>query len=609
MCRILFIIIMSVASVFLFKDAHAQRPNHLALARNYVAQGQTDSALMMYKIAYEAAPFEVKLYNEYLTLLLDNKYYEQADALTNRMAQLRPEDANMMLDKAKILELQGKNKEKEKLIQTLIQQQYTKNTYHIHQLANAFVSRQMIDEAVELYEKATKHHNNTQIFSKELMNLYLEQGHVDRVIPYFAEFIPYYPNLNEDIKSKILKLIDKDAKNKSLIEKALNKEIKKNNAYINEYISLLNWLKQLDGDRSAALEELIKINKNNSSIGIQDIIKLGQEAMVNNEFTVAHQAFSYLEKSTDRHVKEIALTYLIRNNYRQLYQQKPVSPSLVAETLNRFAEYFELFPQKAVGIEYLWYADVVSKFDKRPEVGIEMMNNLLSKPQLPQQIIGIGKLLLGDFYLFSGKIWDANLSYAQVDKLFKQDKLGEEARYKQAKLAFYRGDFKWAQNQLDVLKASTTELISNDAMQLSIMITENTVNDTLTEPLKRFAKADLMMYQQQYAEAVEILKSIIETYPENDIIDDVYLLLGQVAVESGQYAEAVGYFNKIITDFYDDVLADDALKRLAQLYHKHLNDKANAIKYYEKLITDFPNSSLVPESRSDYNALIQSNKL
>lgn len=36
------------------------------------------------------------------------------------------------------------------------------------------------------------------------------------------------------------------------------------------------------------------------------------------------------------------------------------------------------------------------------------------------------------------------------------------------KLAYYRGDFKYAQGLLDVLKAATSELVANDAMQLSV---------------------------------------------------------------------------------------------------------------------------------------------
>jgi len=583
---------------------HAQpRPNALSLARHYVANQQIDSALVMYQIAYEEAPFDVKIYNEFLSHLKDQKKYKESEALIKRMMALRPEDMNMALDMVELLKLQGQDKQSKKLVDSLISVQYKKSSYYVHNLANALISRQMIDPAVHLYEKATEHSGNTQIYGKELMNLYLEQGHIDSVIPYFAEFLPYYPNLNEDLKSKILKLIDKDPQNKRKIEKALQAEIKKNNNYVSEYISLMNWLKQLDGQKEDALNELIKVNKSNPQAGIQEIMQIGQEALINKNFSLGQKAFTYLMSSKDAHTSLVGQKSLIKNYYYQMYHQKPVNTQVLDEALQLFEKYFNENEQRKKEIEYLWYADVIARFTKQPELAIQMIEKLLAQPQIPQQMVGTAKLLLGDFYLFAGQLWNANLTYAQVDKLFKQDKMGEEARYKQAKLAFYRGDFKWAQNQLNVLKASTTELISNDAMQLSILISENSFLDTMVTPLKMYAQADLLMYQQNYLEAQDVLKNIITTYPENDLNDDVYLLLGQIAMELGQFSDAVTYYKMIVEHYYNDVLADDALLRLAQVYHHHLNDHTLAQMYYEQLIVDFTNSSLVPLARAEYQIL------
>lgn len=607
MKRFFFITLLLIFGSFV--KSFSQNNSPLSLARNYIVMGNVDSAIFAYQFAYDNAPFDVKLYNEYLSVLMEHKKYDKAEKLINRMIELRPEDPNMVLDKAQLLFLNGNKKEYRKIIEELIDMQYKKNSYHVNNLANAFISRKMIDEAVLLYERATAHHQHTQIFGKELMNLYLEQGHIDRVIPYFAEYLPYYPNLNEDLKSKILKLIEKDPKNKEKIEKALSKEIKKNNEYLNEYLSLMNWLKQLDGNKNDALDELISINKKNPEAGLHDIIQIGNDAINANDYIVGEKAFSYLLQSKNEHVRELAYAGILKNNYYHLYHQRPYTRELVMKTLQMFESYFKLYPTKKREIEYVWYADVIAKFDRKPDVAIQMMNNLLEEPNLPKRHIGIIKLSLGDFYLFSGKVWDANLSYAQVDKLFRQDKFGEEARYKQAKLAFYRGDFKWAQNQLNVLKASTTELISNDAMQLSILITENSFNDTVSEPLKKYAKADLLMYQQQYDEAEKELKDILELYPEHDLVDDVYLLLGNLSVDYGKFSEAVTYYKMIIEKYYDDVIADDALLRLAQVYNFQLNDKENAKIYYEKLITDFTNSSLVSIARAEYLKLTTTNKL
>src|SRR5690606_25809785 len=154
-------------------------------------------------------------------------------------------------------------------------------------------------------------------------------------------------------------------------------------------------------------------------------------------------------------------------------------------------------------------------------------------------------LQLGDYFVLQGKVWDASLTYSQVDKAFKEDMLGEEARFRNAKLAYYRGDFEWAQGQLSVLKASTSELIANDALYLSVLITENIPPDSNLVPLQKFAYADLLLFQNKDKEAEKLLDSVSQAYPKHPLNDDILLLRAKMAVKHRAYNDALTYLKEI----------------------------------------------------------------
>jgi len=249
------------------------------------------------------------------------------------------------------------------------------------------------------------------------------------------------------------------------------------------------------------------------------------------------------------------------------------------------------------------YAMVKARYAHKVDTAIAILEEAINAPNVKRNIAANSKLDLGDYYLLQGKIWDASLVYSQVEKAYKEDVLGEEARFRNAKLSYYRGDFKWAQGQLSVLKASTTELIANDALYLSVLITENMPPDSNLTPLLRFAAADLMLFQNKTQASDKLLDSISTAFPENPLLDDVYLLRAKIAEEEGRNTDAVTYLEKILKDYGEDVLGDDAAFKLGQLYDEKIKDKTKALQYYELLITTYPGSTYIQTARTRYQKL------
>ena len=234
---------------------------------------------------------------------------------------------------------------------------------------------------------------------------------------------------------------------------------------------------------------------------------------------------------------------------------------------------------------------------------IDLLKEVLLIPRLKAQNRAKAKLELADIYLFIGEIWDASLLYSQVEKDFKHDQLGEQAKFKNAKISFYTGDFAWAKTQLNVLKASTSKLIANDAMRLSIMITDNIGIDTLEAPLLLFAQADLLAYQNKNDEALAMLDSLKRSFPTHTISDDIYYKRYQINYSQRKYREAASNLQSIINDYSDDILADDAIYNLAVMNEEKFDNETKAAELYKKLMFDYQGSIYVVDSRKRFRSL------
>ncbi|MEO7174818.1 MAG: hypothetical protein ABIV51_03190, partial [Saprospiraceae bacterium] len=248
-------------------------------------------------------------------------------------------------------------------------------------------------------------------------------------------------------------------------------------------------------------------------------------------------------------------------------------------------------------------ADLQGRYLNNIPKGIALLEELLRLGGVAPETQGQAKLMLGDYQLILGEEWEATLLYSQVDKEFNEGPLGEDARFRNAKLAYYQGDFEWAQAQFDILKSATSKVISNDAIDQSVFIMENMGLDTVETPMLMYAEAELLVFQHKYSGAFAKLDSIRQLYPKHELEDDILYLEAHTDVLLKDYANAETNFTKVFTDYKDEIRADNALFELAELYENQLNDPEKAKVLYEKLFIDFTNSTLATEARKRFRVL------
>jgi tetratricopeptide (TPR) repeat protein len=250
----------------------------------------------------------------------------------------------------------------------------------------------------------------------------------------------------------------------------------------------------------------------------------------------------------------------------------------------------------------LEYAELEALHLNNIPKAISILDELIHLPNLPRPTLGQAKLNLGDYYLIEGDNWESTLLYSQVDKAYKEDQLGEEARFRNARLSYFSGDFTWAQKQFEILKNATSRYISNDAIDLSVFISDN-LKDSVNAPLQYFAEAELLSFQNKHDEALEKLDSIIFLFPNHDIVDDVIYQRARIYSSLKKWEQAIPLYETVVEKYKEGIRCDNSLFELAEIYDFKLNDKEKAKNYYEKIFIEFSNSTFAVEARKRFRVL------
>ena len=538
-----------------------------------------------------------RFFSPYLDSLIERKEYKHAEKLVQE--KLKHADGLnyplLLIDLGSVYESQGKTvKSKE---------QYDKSIEAINgddvvtrTLARAFTDMEKYDLAANVYERAEKILMNPYMYVQELAVLYAKSGNLEKSADLVLTGLPgQIPNA-EQAKTLLLKVINNDQAQLSQLQKILLRKINEQPENV-FYVEILTWIYTQKNDWDGALLQIEALDARYNETG-KRLLDFARFAVIEHQYEVADKAYADITaKGADGRYFLTAWSEQLGAGLARLKYDPALVRHGVVDTLLSGYDSFQLaYPSYDPGRIAGDYASVAANYGGDAERAISILQKVVYRDDIRRETIGALKLQLGDDYLLAGKLWDASLTYSQVDKEFKQDAMGEDARFRNARLAYYRGDFKWAQRQLLILKSATSELIANDALALSVLITEN-VEDSVTYPLVRFAYADLLLAQNKEKKAYDLLDSIAKAFPKHPLNDDILMLHAKNEERHKRYDSALAYLEKIHKDYGDDVLADDAVYEMAEIYRNNLNDKTMAKAMYEQLIIEYPGSTFVQAAR------------
>jgi tetratricopeptide (TPR) repeat protein len=573
------------------------------LAQEYFRNGEYEKAAVLYKQLYEQNQYSEFYFTRYLTSLLSLEDYKEAEDLIKKQIKVSPDKILLYVSYGNLYEEQFELEKAQKKYEEAIEQMPAEQ-YQVIRLANSFVQLTKYDLALATYEKGQKILKDKTLFAYELGDLYRQKGDSKSMIDNYLNALLENPSrltsmktlfqryfTAEDFKELKIQLYDR-------IRETPDESI---------YPEMLTWLFIQDKDYKSALRQVKAMDKRLKENGGR-VYSLAQTAATDKDYETAITAYSYIvdEKGkTNTYYIEAKREILIckRSQLVAGYNYTIQDLRILEGEYLGFLE--EFGKNKNTANMVLELAELEALYINDLDKAIELLLELIQFPGIQHQLQAEGKIALGDYYLMQGERWEATLLYSQVDKDYNDDVLGQTARFKNAKLSYYMGDFEWAQAQFSILKASTSKLIANDALDLSVFIMDNLGLDTTAAPMYMFATADLLAFQNQFDAAFTLLDEIKTKFPKHSLEDDILYTKANIYLKQQDLTKAATLFETITNDYPESIRVDNALFALAELYELYLNDKSKATELYKRIFMDYSNSTFSVESRKRYQRLIK----
>ncbi len=540
----------------------------------------------------------------YLDCLIQLQRYDEALAqIQAEIKKQRPEKPEFYVHWGYVLKIQKKVEEGlQKYNKAIEMVPANKNEYIL--LANAFLGWQEYEFAKQTYLKGEKILGPGS-FDYELARAYSYVRDYQNMMEKYLDLVKQNENMLPQVQSGLSSTMRLDIDNEMLevFREQVLKRIQANPEVIG-YNRLLIWLFLQENKFPNALRQSIALDKRTGKEDVQ-IIQLGHMALNNKKYDDALKAFEYLlSKGNNNPFFTQSYALKIHSLYLQYVAESPDNKEKGEKIAFEFDQGLGYLGISSATLNLVQEdAHLLAFYLDKTNQAIELLNKALAIPNLKPEEWGRLKTEMADIYVYSDDPWEATLLYSQVIDANKNNSLGDDVKLKKAKLGYYLGNFSWAKAQLDVIKASTSKLTANDAMELSLLIGNNLNLDTTAVPLTMFARADLKFFQNKNEEAMTILDGLAELYPYNSLVDDILFRKAKIEIENKNYLLAATHLEKIVSDFSYDILGDDALFMLAELYNNNMGEKERAKDLYKTMLTRYPGSVFTEESREKYREL------
>ena len=586
------------------QSAQSQRQINDKLARNFFNNKEYDKAADLYQQLYVDYRYYY-YFSQYIECLIflerfdeaekDLKSFIKNDNTTNKWR------SNVSL--AYVLFRDNEKDKSDKILKKLINELPADKNVFI-QVANEMRAKDFNEFAIMLYDRGSGISSMDYKFFMEKALAYQSMMDFGKATENYLLQLEEKPDDYEVVKSRMSYMLRYNVDDSVIDDMrfALLKKAQENRDNEN-FAELLVWFALQMKDYEIALDQEIALDRRFDDREY-DVIYLAKIARDNEQYDIAIRAYDYLiKKSTEGVYYEDAVVGMTEVQYQK------VESSLYEGSKTEFYSEFEKRIEKEcteLGVSdktipiLIIRAEILASRLNEIEKSIEILNDAL-----PLNISRLNKakvkMKLADIYLFKEEVWEATLLYSQVDKSMKEEPIGHEARFKNAQLRYYIGEFDWALSVLNILKSATSKLIANDAMTLSLVISDNLEYDTIA--LQRLAKADFYIYQKRYELANQMLDSI-NIYNPNEV-SMPYLLMrkAHIAMENNDYEMADSLYKRVYQGYADSYMADDALMKDAILLEKTLDKKEEALECYAKLIDEYASSVYVAQARNAYRRI------
>ena len=564
------------------------------LANNYFDRGEFEKALISYQDLLKSQEGNYNYFQRVVECYQQLQQFEKSEkALEDRLDKYR--NSSLLVELGYNYQLQ-KNQEKANKYYNQAIDKIKKNANEVYGVAYVFEKKSLIDLALLSYKTAVAAEPKMN-FNFQMGILYGQQGNTDLMIDTFLDESVKNPQNLPVIQNQLSRFMTEDVDvnfNEALKKALLIRAQKTQDVFWNDFLS---WLFIQQKEYGKAFIQQKAIYKRNPD-SFSNIVSLGQMAIEDNDQDSAQEILSFvLENTKDLELLIQAHTYLLDMKIDHALEND--YPAITKE-LDDLIKEFGVSPYSLSLLKL--QADFEAFQLKNPEKGKEILKSVMNMPLNDYQLAEV-KMELADILLVEEKFNQALIYYSQIDEDMSGDVVGQEASLKTAKTSYFKTDFTWASHQLKVLKSASSQLIANDALDLFLLISDNTVEDSLQVALKKFARGDFLLYQNKKKEALDQFQLILKEHKGEDIEAVTLLRIGKIYEKMGDFNNALANYDAIITKHKETIYIDEALYFSAEIYNLQLKDIEKAKPLYEEMIFKHEDSIYYVDSRNKYRKL------
>ena len=586
----------------------------LQLAKKYYLDNDYEKAVLYYEKIFKESEYRLKIYENYKSAFIDLNKLKEAEKLSKILIKEHPKKLKFLVDLGVVYGLEDRADKKIQVFKKAIEQINKETSYDdAFDLGLAFEKIGNSEKALEVYLNfESKSFKNPFAFHSKIALIYNKNGQTNEMINTFFEMLDFNSNFLRNVQNGIVNSIDfqNNLKEKEILRQTILQKIQASPNNI-VYIELLAWFYMLNNDYENAYTQIKALDKKLNKNG-EKLLELGNTALNNQDFIVAIKCYEdVVSKSNSLEFKfEAKNKKLLALKSKILYGNKIIPKELKELKANYLLILSQLNNSKNVfnnnfrkynllldlsDIEAFYLSDVSS--------AKEHLNIAIQIPRLKEKQKANAKLKLADILVLEDNIWEASLMYLQIEKQFKDDQLGHLAKFKNAQVYYFSGEYDWCQAQLKVLKASTSKLIANDALELSVLITDNYNMDTSEVAMKLFSYADMLSFQQQFTKANTLYDSILNNFKNHSLNDEIIFRKAKIDLKQHNYQKAIEHFKFLVDKYPNSILLDNSLFLIASIYQEKIKDFDQAKKYFKTILFEHKGSLYAAESRKRFRKL------
>ncbi|MFT5858342.1 MAG: tetratricopeptide (TPR) repeat protein [Flavobacteriaceae bacterium] len=574
------------------------------LAQHYYGNGEFDKALIYYDKLFAKNPSKFN-FTRFVECLTQTNDIKRAEKTYKRQISRNEIDQEYKILFAVFYEDQGAQNKADGIYTKLIEE-LRASSISVVQLYNAFKGQSKMDLAFQTLEKGRRLLKKTYPLNYYFAEHYSYTGETQKMMDEYLDLMDYHSSYQNDLQRILARKIDfseEDTEEYTILKNALITRTQKN-PNDTHYAEMLTWLFIQKQNFAAAFIHVKALDKRTQGGG-RNVYNLGNICVENKDYRTAKKCFQYIVDGGDTEPYFIRAQNAVLNvRFLQVTTLRNFSQTEVEETIYAYTEALERVGKTYASLPLILEKTYIEAFyANNALLAMVELEEALEIPRLSEMQQAKVKMQLADIRVLHGDIWDAALMYSQVDKDFKFDPIGHEAKFKNARIFYYDGEFDYAQAQLDVLKQSTSKLIANDALKLSLLITDNFGLDSNYTAMTWFANADLLIEQHQYDAAYSLFDSIIVNFPAHSLGDEILLKKAHSLQVRGEWNTAIDVLVELLKFHSTDILADDALFQLGDIYENHLMNPEKAKEYYRDILFNHKGSLYSVEARKRFQAI------